>query len=68
MPKIIKQSDKFKPITCGVCGCVYEFEKGDKLEVLNLVYGRDATPRIGGIMLECPICGILNKLEKENEE
>ena len=68
MAKIIKGADKFKPITCGVCGCVYEFEKEDRLEVLNLVYGYDATPHISGIMLECPICGISNKLEKENEQ
>lgn len=68
MAKIIKQANKFKPITCQVCGCVYEFEKGDKVEALKLEYRSDTTPRVLGLMLECPICGIANKLEKENEE
>ena len=68
MAKVIKSADKFKPIICQVCGCVYEFEKGDRIEALNLEYRCDATPRVVGLMLECPICGIANKLEKENEE
>lgn len=68
MAKIIKQADKFKPITCQVCGCVYEFEKGDIIEVLNLERMANLTPMVVGLMLECPICGIANKLEKENEE
>ena len=68
MAKVIKSADKFKPITCQVCGCVYEFEKGDKVEVLNLEYLYDATLRVGGLILECPICGIANKLERKSEE
>lgn len=68
MAKVIKGADKFKPITCQGCGCVYEFEKGDKVEVLKLEYGFDATLRVAELMLECPICGIAHKLEKENEE
>jgi rubredoxin len=68
MAKVIKQADKFKPITCVVCGCVYEFEKGDRIEALRLERGFDATLRVIELMLECPICGIANKLEKDNEQ
>lgn len=66
MSKIIKEPNKFKPITCAFCGCVYEFEEGDRIEALNLKYEYDGTLRFSGRMLRCPICGIANKLMKEN--
>ena len=39
MAKVIEPAYKFKPIKCSVCGCIYEFEKGDKIEMESVAYG-----------------------------
>ena len=44
MSKIVKLPNA-KPITCACCGCTYEFESGDTVEVLyGNCYYADGTP------------------------
>ena len=66
MSKVIEPSYKFKPIKCSVCGCTYEFEKGDKIEMESVAYG-DRQYLISRT-LTCPVCGNENTLEVEGEE
>ena len=65
MAKVIEPAYKFKPIKCSVCGCTYEYEEGDHIEVVSL------NP-LGTLLvlrkLDCPICGNENDLELEGEE
>ena len=67
MARVIKTSVKFKPITCFVCGSVYEFEKGDKIHIDEVSWlGKSY---ICCRLLDCPICGQENKLvECDGEE
>ena len=68
MSKIVKLPNA-KPITCACCGCVYEFERGDTVEV---VYGEycyaNGTPIVVSKRLSCPNCHFSNEIEfvKEN--
>lgn len=57
--KIIKEP-KFKPVTCGFCGCIYEYEKGDKIECRCFqTCDRIVTKNM---FLSCPVCNADNKL------
>ena len=65
MSKILKLPNA-KPITCDCCGCVYEFESGDNVEVNyseNCCYTIIISRK-----LECPNCRFSNEIEfaKEN--
>lgn len=66
MAKIL-ELPKIKPIVCGVCGCKYEFEKGDKLKALLAFSERDCKGDIQrqvlSLNLACPICGENNNVE-----
>lgn len=65
MAKVIKSADEFKPVTCEFCGCVYEFEQGDLIDVETLyTYGKIINQR----RLRCPYCLNWNKLESKNEK
>ena len=69
MSKILKLPNA-KPITCACCGCTYEFESGDTVQVIykNYCHG-DGTPIVISKRLDCPNCHFSNKIEfvKENE-
>ena len=61
MAKIIKEAKAKQPITCKCCGCIYEFEKGDQVEVTTTyVYGEGI---VSSKMLDCPTCGRSNTIE-----
>ena len=46
MSKILKLLNA-KPITCACCGCTYEFESGDTVEVIYAEYlCADGTPTV----------------------
>ena len=66
MAKIIKPADKFKPIKCEVCGCVYEHEEGDRIEA-TLVKVLGAKDFILERKLKCPVCQNENELKGEGE-
>lgn len=66
MAKVINPAYKFKPIKCSVCGCTYEYEKGDHIEVVSCCVGMNEI--IVFRKLDCPICGNGNTLEVEGEE
>ena len=66
MAKVIKPAYKFKPIKCSVCGCTYEHEQGDHIEVLSACVGMNETVVFRN--LDCPVCGNGNTLEVEGEE
>lgn len=67
MSKIIKLS-KAKPIKCQCCGCVYEFESGDKVDVVFTEFSNAFCKKtvIGSRELECPCCHFANKIEFES--
>ena len=65
MAKVIKPADKFKPIKCSVCGCTYEYEQGDHIEIFS-AHGLNEI--IVFRKLDCPVCGNDNTLEVEGEE
>ena len=67
MAKVIEPAYKFKPIKCSVCGCTYEYEEGDKIEVSSyaVIVGK---PLVVFRTLCCPICSNENTLELEGEE
>lgn len=71
MAKIL-EPPKIKPIVCGVCGCRYEFEKGDKLQALLEFAERDTKGNLHrqvlSVILPCPICGENNNIEFISEE
>ena len=70
MSKIIKLPNA-KPITCACCGCVYEFESGDTVEVIYAEhFCADGTPTVISKRLNCPNCDFSNAIEfvKENCE
>ena len=70
MSKILRLTNA-KPITCDCCGCTYEFESGDTVEV---IYGEyicaDGTPIVISKRLDCPNCHFSNEIEfvKDNEQ
>jgi rubredoxin len=64
---------KIKPIMCPICGCVYEFIQGDKLEVTQHKETFKGVAYFGEIKLklECPVCSTLNEIafeENKNEK
>lgn len=65
MSKVI-EPPKIKPIVCGVCGCKYEFEKGDKITALLEYAERDAKGNLHRqvlvLNLPCPVCGENNNI------
>lgn len=65
MAKVIEPAYKFKPIKCSVCGCIYEHENGDHIEVVS---GYAINEIIVFRKLNCPVCGNENTLEVEGEE
>ncbi len=67
MSKIIKMPTA-KPITCKCCGCVYEFESGDIVQVLyaDCCYADGEMPVISR-RLSCPNCNFNNEIEFEKE-
>lgn len=70
MSKIIKFTNA-KPITCACCGCIYEFEGGDIIEVCSANYmTADGKVIVIERKLDCPNCNFSNKIEfeKENEQ
>lgn len=72
MPKIL-ELPKIKPIVCGVCGCKYEFERGDELEPCLYEYGeinrhKENRRFVASIALACPVCGQNNNIEFEQKE
>lgn len=67
MAKVIKPADKFKPIKCSVCGCTYEYEEGDRIEI-GSYSGIGGGTLIVFRKLDCPVCGNDNTLEMEGEE
>ena len=67
MAKVIEPAYKFKPIKCSVCGCIYEYEQGDHIEVASYS-GIGGGTLIAFRKLECPVCGNNNTLEVEGEE
>lgn len=69
MSKII-EFPKTKPIRCMYCGCLYEYEQGDRVEV----EGTQLRNRCGSwvysenlIKLPCPVCGNGNTLVFEDK-
>lgn len=62
---------QYKPIKCQFCGAEYEYEKGDHIHILGGENaGRMANGEFVGEtipMLQCPVCGMGNKLEKRND-
>ena len=65
MAKIIKES-KSKPIKCECCGCVYEFESGDKIELTSIYVGGEGI--VLSRLLDCPNCGQHNSVEFITED
>lgn len=67
MSKIIKAPNA-KPITCDCCGCTYEFESGDYVEVIygNCCYDNGKIIVISK-RLDCPNCHFSNEIEFEKE-
>lgn len=65
MAKVIEPAYKFKPIKCSVCGCTYEHEQGDHI---NVVTAHGINTVIVFRKLDCPVCGNENTLEVEGEE
>lgn len=69
MAKIITKP-AFEEITCGACGCVYEFEDGDDVLTLahitpsSSIYNKSTT--FVTMRLRCPICGHDNELKIKN--
>ena len=68
MAKIINTPKPFKPVFCKGCGCAYAYENGDKIYSLISERMVDGTAVCKLLLLECPICGTKNVLEKENAE
>ena len=70
MSKIVKLPNA-KPITCACCGCVYEFESGDTVDVIysNYCYA-DGKPIVISKQLSCPNCHFSNEIKfgKDNSE
>ena len=66
MAKVIKPAYKFKPIKCSVCGCTYEYEQGDNIEIVSACVEKNEI--IVCRKLDCPICANGNTLEVEGEE
>ena len=63
MSKILKLSSA-KPITCACCGCIYEFESGDTVEVIYGEYlSAGGTPIVISKRLHCPNCHFSNEIE-----
>ena len=60
MAKII-EATKAHPIKCVCCGSVYEFEVGDRVDVVEATIGYDTT--IVNKLLECPNCGYSNTIK-----
>lgn len=71
MSKIIEYP-KIKPIVCGVCGCKYEFEKGDKITAVLEYAERDTKGNLHRqvlfLNLPCPVCGENNNIEFIGDE
>lgn len=65
MAKVIKHAYKFKPIKCSVCGCTYEHEEGDRIEIC--AYEIERRNYVVLRKLDCPVCGNDNNLELEGE-
>jgi len=63
--KIIKLP-KFKPVTCGVCGCVYQVEEGEKVHY-NAFWTSDEL-KGGQITAPCPVCDHSNNLETQKQK
>lgn len=65
MPNILHKP-KFETIKCTVCGCIYEYEECDNINVLidhfrtTSIY--DKSDIITTMTLSCPVCGTGNKL------
>ena len=55
MIKIIKHG-KLRPLTCGICGCVFTYEKED-VRVEQLGYNEER------LSLNCPDCGSELKID-----
>ena len=66
MAKVIKDGYKFLPVTCNICGCVYEHEKGDRIDTVVITQGY-GLPMLITRKLTCPCCGEENTLEVEGE-
>lgn len=62
MSKIIRQNG-FEEVCCAFCGCVYEYEKGDKIETITFERLENGTPIVFQAVLECPICGAKNPIK-----
>lgn len=60
MSEIIKEPNGFKEIKCVCCGCVYKWEQGDEIDFVEFSFDSD----VGLARLECPCCGVENKLER----
>ena len=67
MAKVIEPAFKFKPIKCKICGCTYEFEKGDHIEVDCVAVDYGNKNYVIRRTLVCPVCGNENNLEIEGE-
>lgn len=66
MAKVIEPAYKFKPIKCSVCGCTYEHEQGDHIDIVSI--NPMGNTLIVMRKLDCPVCGNDNTLEVEGEE
>jgi ribosomal protein L32 len=65
MAKILEHV-KAKPTVCKCCGAYYQWEEGDKMEVVKAISYYE--PIVVARLAECPSCGYYNNIEliKEN--
>jgi rubredoxin len=65
MSRIIKIPN-FMPITCNNCGCIYEFEAGDRIEAITIETSKTCFAITN--RLECPVCCLPNDIFIIKEE
>lgn len=67
MAKVIS-TEEFKTVHCEFCGTAYEFQSDDKIDIIcDENSWRETDGTFTGkttMMLQCPVCGMGNKLEK----
>jgi transcription initiation factor TFIIIB Brf1 subunit/transcription initiation factor TFIIB len=65
MSKIIKDPT-FEQVTCRTCGCIYEYEQGDKIYAEHRHFStKETDTTVFCASIICPVCGDYNALKKK---